>query len=375
MTVCDIVEIVGIAASCVVVVSAVRLVLATSAAQSVGRQVKLPGAVTVALGASSAIVVAGHVNLLSTHGFGVITLASPSAACMAIVGSSILASPAARGAAARRDQAEDLRSATAPCVCDEGPLDVSVLSSEWAEARRCIEHGWRRELRLEVSRRELVSWIAHDLRSPLAGLRAMAEALEDGIAEEPARFHRRIRTEVDRMARMVDDLLELSRSHGGVLHPAFEPIALRDLVSEAIGAADPLASLCNVRLGGHVDSGLEVFADPAGLSRVMSNLVTNAIRHTPADGVVEISGYSVLGGVEVSISDGCGGLCDQDMARVFDIGWQGSLPRSRWDTGLGRGTGLGLAIVKGIVEAHRGRVHVENLAASAGCRFVVTLPA
>ncbi len=203
----------------------------------------------------------------------------------------------------------------------------------------------------------------------------MAEALEDGIAEEPARLHGRIRTEVDRMARMVDDLFELSRSHGGVLHPAFEPVALRDLVSEAIGAADPLARSCNVRLGGHVDSGLEVVADPAGLSRVMSNLVTNAIRHTPADGVVEISGYSVLGGVEVSISDGCGGLRDQDMARVFDIGWQGSPPRALWDTGLGRGTGLGLAIVRGIVEAHSGRVHVENLAASAGCRFVVTLPA
>ena len=258
---------------------------------------------------------------------------------------------------------------------DEGLRDLRGLSWEWAEAPRRIEHARLRELRLEVSRRELVSWVLHDLRSPLAGLRAMAEALQDGIAEEPARFHHRIRVEVDRMARMVDDLFELSRIDGGVLHPAFEPVALGDLVSEAIAGADPLARSRNVRLGGRVDSGLEVFADPAGLSRVMSNLVMNAIRHTPADGVVQIGGHSVEGGVELSVSDGCGGLCDQDMARVFEVGWRGSPARALRDSGLGQGAGLGLAIVKGIVEAHNGRVHVENLAASAGCRFLVTLPA
>ena len=148
----------------------------------------------------------------------------------------------------------------------------------------------RREARLEESRRELVSWVSHDLRTPLAGMRAMTEALEDDMADDPARYHRQIRVEVDRMVRQVDDLFELSRIHAGVLSLSLQPVVLGDLVSEAIAAADPVAQARRVRLGGAVEEGIRVTADPAGLSRVVSNLVMNAIRHTPADGVVEIRG-------------------------------------------------------------------------------------
>ena len=146
-----------------------------------------------------------------------------------------------------------------------------------------------------------------------------------------------------------------------------------DLVSEALAGADPVARERNVRLGGQVEQGLELVADPAELSRVISNLVMNAIRHTPADGVVSVEGRSVPDGVELSVSDGCGGLSEEDMARVFDVGWQGSAARSPEPSTHGRGAGLGLAIVRGIVEAHAGKVAVAN--ESAGCRFRVLLPA
>ena len=100
-----------------------------------------------------------------------------------------------------------------------------------------------------------MSWVSHDLRTPLAGMRAMAEALEDGMAEDPARYHRQIRAEVDRMVRMVDDLFELSRIHAGVLTLSPETVALTDVVSEAIAGADPMARARSVRLGGSVERG------------------------------------------------------------------------------------------------------------------------
>ena len=95
------------------------------------------------------------------------------------------------------------------------PSELQALSAELARTSRRLEESRLREARLEESRRELVSWVSHDLRTPLAGMRAMAEALEDGMAEDPARYHRQIRAEVDRMVRMVDDLFELSRIHAG----------------------------------------------------------------------------------------------------------------------------------------------------------------
>ena len=175
------------------------------------------------------------------------------------------------------------------------------------------------------------------------------------------------------MVRMVDDLFELSRIHAGVLRLSLQPVALGDIVSEAIAGADPVARASQVRLGGQVDEGILVTADPGELSRVVSNLLMNAIRHTPADGVVEVNGQAVAGGVELSVTDGCGGLTPDDMQRVFDVAWQGSAARTPTMNGAGTGAGLGLAIVKGIVEAHRGRVDVANV--SPGCRFVVHLPA
>ena len=152
----------------------------------------------------------------------------------------------------------------------------------------------------------------------------MAESLEDGVAPDPARYHRQIRMEVDRMRRMVDDLFELSRIHAGVLPMHPEPLPLDDLVSEAIAAAEPVAQAKRVQLGGSVAPGLVVRADPGGLTRVLSNLVANAVRHTPPGGTVEIVGAISGTSVLLSVTDCCGGIPDDDLARVFDIAWTGS---------------------------------------------------
>jgi signal transduction histidine kinase len=233
-----------------------------------------------------------------------------------------------------------------------------------------LQEAQQREQQLERSRRELVAWVSHDLRTPLAGLRAMAEALVDGLAEDPQRYHRRMLAEVDRMASMVDDLFELSRIHAGALQLTLQPVGVRDLVSESIAGAQVVAHARRVAVDGSIEPGLEVPADPGALSRVVGNLVMNAIRHTPADGVVVVEGRHDGAMVELSVTDACGGIDDADLGRVFDVAWRGDQARTPEPYA---GAGLGLAIVKGLVEAHRGTVAVANRA--GGCRFVVRLPA
>lgn len=138
------------------------------------------------------------------------------------------------------------------------------------------------ESNLEASRYELISWVSHDLRGPLASIRAMSEALEDGMVGEPDRYHRQIRLEVDRMVRMVDDLSQLAGIHAGNLKLKLDEVTLSDIVSDAIASAKPVAHARGVDLAGSVGEGIQVVADPAALSKVFGNLLMNAIRHTPA---------------------------------------------------------------------------------------------
>ncbi|GAA4419835.1 HAMP domain-containing sensor histidine kinase [Georgenia halophila] len=319
---------------------------------------------------------------LSEHDLQVVTMVTAVAALVAGVVAWLLGLALAHWSAALRADVRRFSEPTPYPSQRRGPAEFQGLADELAATHERLTDSRARERRLEESRRELVSWVSHDLRTPLAGMRAMTEALEDGLAPDPSRYHRQIGVEVDRLVRLVDDLFELSRLHAGVMRLDTQPVLIGDLVSEAIAGADPLARAHGVRLDGAVEPGLVVAADPAGLSRVMANLVANAIRHTSYDGVVEIRGRRLSQSIELSVSDRCGGLADEDRARVFDVAWQGSRARTpeRADDasvddvpGTG-GAGLGLAIVKGIVEAHSGRVGVENLVSARGCRFRVELP-
>ena len=335
-------------------------------------------ALTAVLGVVAGVVGTARAMFLSDHDLKVVLWVVVVAGVVAIAVSVVVGTAFARWSRTMREDARRFGESGRFETGSRGPAELQELSDELAMTAQRLQESRTRELRLEESRRELVSWVSHDLRSPLAALRAMTEALEDGLADDPSRYHRQIRAEVDRMVRMVDDLFELSRIHAGVLALNLQPVALGDVVSEALAGADPVARAGGVRLGGRVDDGLFVTADPAELSRVVSNLLMNAIRHTPADGVVEVTGRAVDDGIELSVTDGCGGLSSEDMARVFDVAWQGSPARTPAADDprapvAGRGAGLGLAIVKGIVEAHRGRVAVANH--DPGCRFVVTLPA
>ncbi|WP_020670230.1 sensor histidine kinase [Amycolatopsis nigrescens] len=239
---------------------------------------------------------------------------------------------------------------------------------------------WEREARsreraAEASRRELVAWISHDLRSPLAGIQAMAEALADGIVSEPgevAGYAQRISGETTRLSGMVGDLFELSRITAGALQLTLSAVPLRDVVSDALAAQTPVAERKKVRVLASENGQPVVAGSDPELARVVRNLVSNAIRHTPPDGTVAVQIGIDGGDALLAVDDSCGGIPEDELPRVFDVAFRGTQARTPDRSGTTSGGGLGLAITKGLVEAHRGRIGVHNH--GPGCRFEVRLP-
>jgi signal transduction histidine kinase len=326
------------------------------------------------------LVATARAMFLSEHDLNVVVLVSAVAGFVSLLFSLVVAGGLVRWS---RSLQEEARLLSDDPAADEasldsgrsGPAELARVSDELRRTSRRLTESRERERALESSRRELVAWVSHDLRTPLAGLQAMTEALEDGLVEDPVRYHAQMRAEVDRMTRMVDDLFELSRIHAGSLQLSIEHVRLGDVVSDALAGAVPVAVARGVRLDGSVEDGALVHADARELSRVVSNLVMNAIRHTPFDGAVQVTaGVSGDGEVvELAVLDECGGIPAEDLERVFDVAWRGSAARTPEPGAPTPGGGLGLAIVRGIVEAHRGTVAVSNEA--FGCRFLVRLPA
>jgi signal transduction histidine kinase len=253
--------------------------------------------------------------------------------------------------------------------------EFAALAGQLAAAGERLQELRDREGRIDASRRDLVAWISHDLRTPLAGIRAMAEALEDDMVEDPARYHRQIRGQVDRLTAMVDDLFELSRIHSGTLRLRLAEVALYDLISDTVADLGPLAREKALDLRFEGAMGLTIRADPGELSRAVGNLVMNAMQQSSPGSaiVVAVTGHPD-GRAVISVQDSAGGIDPDDLGRVFEAGWRGSEPRTPAVEPADKGrAGLGLAIVEGIIAAHGGEVTVQNVA--GGCRFDLLLPA
>lgn len=252
-----------------------------------------------------------------------------------------------------------------------GALGAVALATELASARRDADEARSRERLLDQSRRELVAWVSHDLRTPLSGVRAMVEALEDEVVtDEPTirRYHRQIGVEIDRLTQLVDDLFELARLQADAVALTLERVSLGDLVSDAVASVSAFAESRGVRVDGSVGPEQpEVAASSRELTRVVHNLIDNAIRHTPSGGAVVVEVRRDKDAAVVSVADECGGVPPQDLERVFELAYRGDPARSP-----GGGAGLGLAIARGLVEAHSGDIAVVN--ESGGCRFTVRLP-
>lgn len=256
-------------------------------------------------------------------------------------------------------------------------LPAAVMLARY-QARRTV---WEQEIRdseraAEHSRRRLVAFVSHDLRTPLAGIRAVSEAIADGVvAEHEIRSHaKHIEQESIRLSEMVDDLFEMSKINAGAVQPAFDRVALDEVVDDVLAAHRIAAERAGVHLQAELpEQPVRVLGSDRALVRVLSNLVANAIAHTPEGGRVQLALGADENGAWARVDDTGVGIDEADLPRVFDVAYRGSNGRvPRADASLPSGSGLGLAIAAGLVHAHRGTLSARNL--GTGARFEVRLP-
>ncbi len=240
-----------------------------------------------------------------------------------------------------------------------GPNEVADLAAAFNEMGVNLQ-------RLFDTRRELVAWASHDLRTPLANMQAMLEALEDGLAQ-PGEYVPALREQVRLLSELVEDLFELARIDAGALTLELQRLPVAQVVTSSLRGVEAEARLRGVRLASHVGDVEARFA-PEKVERVLLNLLTNALRHTPADGAVAVRVQTLEGEVQVAVEDTGEGLDEEARIRMFERFWRADRSRSS------RGAGLGLAIARGLVEAQGGRIWAEN-SEDGGARVCFTLPA
>jgi signal transduction histidine kinase len=246
-------------------------------------------------------------------------------------------------------------------VLISGRDEVAMVGNTFNEMASQLQQAAQQREELEKLRKDLIAWTSHDLRTPLTSIRAMIEALHDGVVDDPAtvtRYYRTIRSDIIALNDIIDDLFELAQLDAGGLSMEMAQHAMSDLVSDTMEMFQALAKDQGVMLEGSVAAnlGLVQMCAPK-IGRVIANLVSNALRYTPAGGTVRLTAVRQANHVVVTVQDSGPGFAPNDLERVFEQFYRGEEARSRTS---GSGAGLGLAIAKGIVTAHNGRIWAEN---------------
>jgi signal transduction histidine kinase len=258
-------------------------------------------------------------------------------------------------------------------VSSDGKDEVATLAHTFNQMAEQLEAADKKQRELERLRADLIAWVGHDLQTPLASMRAILEALEDDVVDDPQTVKRYLNTaqrNVQSLSVLIDDLFQMAQLDTGGMPLDRAESSLSDLISDTLESFSELAQRQEVNLAGSADPAVDpVLMDTQRIGRVLNNLIGNALRHTPAGGRVEVHARRTASGVEVSVSDTGEGIRDEDLQHIFESFYRGEKSRSRF-TG---GAGLGLAISKGIVQAHGGEITVQSKAGQ-GSQFTFTLP-
>jgi signal transduction histidine kinase len=235
-----------------------------------------------------------------------------------------------------------------------------------------LQAAAEKQRELERLRADLIAWVSHDLQTPLASIRAILEALYDGVVEEPETVKRYLNTaqrNVRSLSALIDDLFQMAQLDTGGIPLEKAESSLVDLISDTLESFSELASRQNITLDGSAEPDVDpVLMDTQRIGRVLNNLIGNALRHTPAGGRVEVRARRADGSVEVTVCDTGEGIRPDDLPNIFESFYRGEKSRSR-TTG---GAGLGLAIARGIVRAHGGEIRVESQPGNT--RFTFSIP-
>ncbi len=220
----------------------------------------------------------------------------------------------------------------------------------------------------ERMRRDLIAAVSHDLRTPITSLRLLTDAIADDVVDGATKrsYLGQMSTHLNAMSALIDDLFELSRLEAGEIKWSLEQVRLDELVGETVDAMRAQADARNVQVRAELPAGLRpAHGDPEKLQRVLFNLIQNAIRHTPADGSVVVRARPAGDAVEIEVSDTGDGIAADERERVFEPFFRGGAQAAR----PSNGAGLGLAISRAIVEAHGGRIWLEDVPSGTRVRF------
>jgi two-component system sensor histidine kinase BaeS len=245
-----------------------------------------------------------------------------------------------------------------------GTDELSQLADAFNEMAASLEHA-------EQIRNQLLADVAHELRTPLATVESYVEALADGVLCADDENWGVIRSETSRLNRLVDDLQKVSRAQAHQLDLDATPISPREIVQDAVKAAQPAYAAKGIELQAQIESQLpDLDADRERIAEVLANLLTNALRHTPPGGTVKVSAGQHDAMIELAVADTGEGIAAEHLDRVFERFYRADPARSR----ASGGTGIGLAIVRAIVEAHGGTTTAASQGIGRGTTLTIRLP-
>lgn len=254
-----------------------------------------------------------------------------------------------------------------------GRDELAQLAQAFNRMAAQLERAEEQQRELDALRRELVTWVGHDLRTPLTSIRVVVEALADGVVEDPATVERYLQTaqhQIYALSRLLDDLFDIVQIDVDGMTLELCSSSIRDLISDNLESFSALAVHKGVELEGSIDADVGLVSmDVSKVERVLANLVQNAIQNTPEGGSVHVSASATGEGVQIQVRDTGQGIEAEVLPRVFERSYRGEEGRRR----RADSTGLGLAIAKGIVEAHGGDIGIES-AIGEGTRVWFTLP-
>ncbi len=257
-----------------------------------------------------------------------------------------------------------------------GEDELAQLARWFNQMADGVQNAFERKQAAEHERREVITAVSHDLRTPLASVRAMIEAIDDGVVRDPAtiqRYHQAIRNDLRHLTSLLDDLFELSRIESGALSLTCERMNIEDIISDVLESSREQAEQAKVHLIGQVPSAMPpVYIDARQIYRALTNLVQNAMRYTAPNGTILIHaayqaplpGAGTDAGVLVQVIDTGEGVSASDLPHIFERTYRGEASRRRIHTdgtaAESTGAGLGLAITRGIIEAHGQRIWAES---------------